>query len=176
VQAALDLRAAHGLVAADIAGVRIATFHQSRRLATRAPATTEEAQYSTAFPTAVALVRGRVDPAYVMEPSFADPEIRRLAAAMEVVEDDAFNAAFPAQRIASVTLTLGDGRVLTSGPVEARGDPEAPVAMEEVRAKFHAYADPGLGADRATAIEAEVDALGQGGDAARLTDLITAPV
>ena len=42
---------------AIVARIEIVTFHQSLRLATRTPLTTEEAQYSTAFPAAVAAVR-----------------------------------------------------------------------------------------------------------------------
>jgi hypothetical protein len=60
-----------------------------------------------------------------------------------------------------VTLHLRDGRQLTSPPTEAAGDPEAPATTAEVRAKFHAGADPILGPARAAGIEAAVDALGE---------------
>ncbi|MGR3435893.1 MAG: MmgE/PrpD family protein, partial [Shimia sp.] len=58
VEAALAVQAAHGIAAADVAAIAIETFHESTRLAGLAPPTTEEAQYSTAFPVAVALARG----------------------------------------------------------------------------------------------------------------------
>ena len=176
LQAVLNLRATHRLVSADVERIEITTFHESRRLATRTPATTEQAQYSTAFPAAVGMVRGQVTPADVMEDSFADPEIRRLASGMVVTENADYNAAFPARRLAHVTLVLRDGRSVTSQTTEARGDPEAPVAMDEVRAKFHSYAAPVLGPDRAARIEAAVDALGQGGGTAALFGEILAPV
>ena len=160
VQAVLDLRRAHNLRSEDVEAIEITTFHQSKRLAKRAPVTTEEAQYSTAYPTAVAIVRGGVSTDDVMERSFDDPEIRRLAKSMFVVECDRYNAAFPANRISSVTLTLRNGRTLTSGDTETLGDPENPATEEDVKAKFHAYARPKLGGDRADALERAVGRLG----------------
>lgn len=176
VQAALALRAAHGLTSADIAGVEVVTFHESLRLATRHPRTTEEAQYSTAFPVATALVWGRLEAWEVSEAAFADPEVRRLADTMAVTEAADYNAAFPARRLAHVALTLRDGRRLVSPPTEARGDPECPVPETELRAKFHALAEPVLGAERAGRIERAVDALGAGGGAADLLAALCPPV
>ena len=163
VQAVLDLRRAHGLQSEAVDHIQIETFHHSKRLATREPKTTEEAQYSTAFPTAVALVRGRVDPADVADAALNDPEITRIAQCMLINEDAGFTAAFPERRIARVTVVLKDGQRLTSADTEAPGDPEHPVSNVDVMAKFHAYATPVLGADRARAIEAAVDGLGKGG-------------
>lgn len=176
LQAVLNLRAEHGLTSADVERIEITTFHQSLRLATRTPKTTEEAQYSTAYPAAVGMVRGRVTPADVMERSFADPEIRRLASGMIVSESADYNAAFPARRLAHVDLILKDGRRVSSGTTEARGDPEAPVEMQEVRDKFNSYAAPVLGAERTADIAAAVDALGQGGGTGAFFDLILAPL
>ena len=127
-QAVLDLRETHGLTSHDVAQIEITTFHQSKRLATRAPHTTEEAQYSTAFPAAVAMVKGGITPADVSAKGFADPEVQRLAKTMVITEDDGFNDAFPQRRIARVTLTLTDGRKLVSKETEALGDPENPVS------------------------------------------------
>lgn len=176
VKAVLDLRQAHNLSSEDVEKVEITTFHQSKRLAKRAPVTTEEAQYSTAYPTAVAMVRGRVSPDDMMEKSFNDPEIKRLAEGMTVIENDTYNAAFPANRISNVTLTLRNGQKLISGDTEALGDPENPVTENEVRAKFYAYAQPRLGKERAEALEAAVGQLGNGEGLATLPELMYAPI
>lgn len=148
----MDFRAAHGLAAE------------------------EEAQYSTAYAAAAAMVRGEVSPAEVAPGAFADSAIRRLAEGMEVRENADFSAAVPARRLARVILRLADGRCLASTPTEARFDPEAPAGPAEVRAKFHAYATPPLGSFRAAAIACAVDTLGPGVDVADLADLLTAPV
>jgi len=175
VQAVLNLREAHGLVSQDVAHIEITTFHQSKRLATRTPKTTEEAQYSTAYPTAVAMVQGQVTPDDITADSFDDPEIQRLAMGMRIIESETYNDAFPANRISSVTLSLRDGRMLVSGDTEAKGDPEAPVAMDQVRDKFHAYAQPKLGAARAKALENVVAQLGYGGGLGTLSKLVFSP-
>ena len=52
----------------------------------------------------------------------------------------AFNAVFPAHRIVKVTPLLIGGRRLVSEPTEARGDPEAPLTMGQLREKYHTLA------------------------------------
>ena len=176
VQAVLELRAAHALTAADIARIEIVTFHQSVRLAGGIPRTTEEAQYATAYPAAVAAVRGTIGAADIAEGGFDDPEVQRLARAMEVRELEAYSTAFPARRIAHAVIHTRDGRRLESAPTEARGDPETMVSEAEMRAKFHAFADPVLGAARADALEFEAARIGPDRSAAALIDLIAAPL
>lgn len=176
VQAVLSVMQGHGLTSAQVEHIEIVTFHESLRLATRTPKTTEEAQYSTAFPAAVAAVRGSIGPADITETAFADPEIRRLAEGMRVSESDAYNAAFPARRIAHAVVVLRDGTRLQSPPTEARGDPEAMVPRAEMQAKFHASADPVLGVDRALALRHAVEDLAPGQSAKTLTDLATAAI
>jgi 2-methylcitrate dehydratase PrpD len=172
VQAVLSLMQGHGLRSTDVARIEIVTFHQSLRLATRTPATTEEAQYSTAYPAAVAAVRGTIGAGDISEAAFADPEIRRLAEGMVVSESDAYNAAFPARRFAHAVVVLQDGTRLESPPTEARGDPEAMVSRDEMRAKFHACADPVLGAPRARALRAAAEGLTPGQPAQNFLDLV----
>lgn len=173
VQAVLSLMREHRLRSTDIARIEIVTFHQSLRLATRTPSTTEEAQYSTAFPAAVAAVRGTIAAEDITEAAFSDPEIRRLAEGMLVTESDAYNSAFPARRFAHAVLVLQDGTRLQSPPTEARGDPEAMVSRDEMRAKYHACADPVIGADQAVALRKAAEGLGHGQSAKGLLDLAT---
>ncbi|WP_343115671.1 MmgE/PrpD family protein [Ostreiculturibacter nitratireducens] len=160
LQAVLNLRAAHGLSSDQVERIEVETFHQSVRLACRSPKTTEEAQYSTSFPTAAGMVRGRVGTEEVSEAAFSDPEILRLSEGMVFTERDDFNAAFPARRLAEVTLVLKDGRRLASGVTEARGDPEAPLPAEEMVEKYRGLAEPVLGAERSGRLEAAVLGLG----------------
>ena len=149
LQAVLDLRAAHGVQSIDVDRIEVATFHEAVRLAVRHPTTTEEAQYSTAYPTAVAMVRGTVGPSDVAASTFDDPEVLRLAASMVFAEDEACNSAFPQHRYATVTLVLKDGTRLMSPRTEALGDPEAPLSDADVLAKYHRFADPVIGAPAA---------------------------
>jgi 2-methylcitrate dehydratase PrpD len=174
VRAVLGLRAEHGLESGQVERIEVATFHESARLAVRRPRTTEEAQYSTSFPTAVAMVRGRVDPEDVAAAALGDPEVLRLSEGMLVTEIDDYNAAFPARRFAHVTLVLKDGRRLASPRTEASGDPEDPAAMAEVRTKYRAWSAPALGEERAAAIEAAIEGLDQG-SAGPLLGMVLSP-
>ncbi len=176
LQAVLDLRAQYGLVSQDVDRIEVETFHESVRLAVRHPKTTEEAQYSTAYPTAVGMVRGRVGPGEVSATAFADREVARLAGSMTFIENEDYNAAFPARRFAHVTLVLRDGRRLVSPRTEALGDPEAPLDDAAVAAKFHALADPIVGAQQAAAISSAIAGLDREGGLTGLTTILYAPI
>ena len=175
MEAALALREAHGLTSEMIDHIEVASFLEAISLATRRPTTTEEAQYSLPHPVAAALARGVVGPAEIAEESFEDPEIRRLADGAVLTRNAECDAAFPAERYAYLTIRLKDGRSLESGRFAARGDPEAPLSKAEFSRKFHAYADPVLGVDRAAAIRDAVAALRRGGSVARLSELVCPP-
>ncbi|MCG6904262.1 MAG: MmgE/PrpD family protein [Rhodobacter sp.] len=175
IEAALALRARHDLRSTDIAAIEIATFHEATRLATAAPQTTEEAQYSTSFPTAVALVRRGVGPADITGDALYDPEILRLSRATTMIEDDTANAAFPHRRLGRVALTLRDGTRLESPLVTPKWDADAPPSEADLRGKFHDLADPIIGSARANAIEAGLHDLPARG-LMPLYDRITQPI
>jgi len=115
VEGVLALARTHNLTSDQVARIEVTTFHEACRLATNRPQNTEEAQYSTSFPCAVALVRGGITPADIADDALSDPEILRLSAGLTMVESDHANANFPAQRPAKVTLVLHDGSRL-EGP------------------------------------------------------------
>ena len=172
VQAVLNLRKQYQLDSSMVKRVEITTFHEAIRLATRHPKTTEQAQYSTAFPSASALVWGALGAREISDSSFEHPEVKRLSASISFSESDEFNRAFPANRFAEVKLHLLDGRVLASGPTEAIGDPEKPIPFQEVRDKFFRYATPVVGETNATAIESAVAQLGSETTLSDLLELI----
>lgn len=175
IEAVLDLRRTHGLASQDVTRIDIESFHEATRLATHTPTSTEQAQYSTSFPCAVALVRGDLGPADVSEAALNDPEILRLSCATQMREHAEANAAFPHRRLARVRLTLGDGTVLESGWKTPRWDAEAPPSAAELRAKFHAFAAPHIGAEAARKIESAVHELADKG-LGPLRELLVQPI
>ena len=152
VEAVLALRAAHGLTADDIDHIEIVTFHEAIRLATARPTTTEEAQYSTSFPVAVAMVRGQVTAADVMPEALTDKEVLRVSEGIVMSEDDSANDAFPLQRKAKVILHLRNGREIASDWTEPKWEHTAPPTSDELHEKFYSYATPVIGRARADAI------------------------
>ncbi|CAN5798345.1 MmgE/PrpD family protein [soil metagenome] len=144
IEAALALTRAHRLAPTDITSIRVETFEKAVHLDHPEPATTEQAQYSLPFPVAAALVKGAgapddwygLGPAELLADGLDHPETRRLARAVELVEDPDLTAAFPHRFLARVTLTLTDGRVVTSPDTTFRGDTDDPLTDDEVTAKF----------------------------------------
>ena len=150
----LALRAAHGVTAAQVDHIAVETFAESVRLATSAPVTTDQAQYSTSFPSAIAMVRGDVRPADLDDAALNDPEVLRLSRGMRMQEHTRANAAFPDTRLSRTRLVLTDGTVLQGDWMEPKWDASAPPTEAELRGKFR-----GLAGDRAEAVEAAVAAL-----------------
>lgn len=171
VEAVLALKRNCDLAPDAIAAIDIVTFHEAKRLATVAPSTTEEAQYSLPFAVAAALARGTIAPDDVGPSGIADPTIRRLAALTTVSEEAGYSAAFPARRIARLRLRLKTGDWLESAPTEARGDPERPLSDAWIGDKFDGFARPVLGAERAATIKTLVAGFG---DTTPLPDLLDA--
>jgi 2-methylcitrate dehydratase PrpD len=150
VTAALRLRARHGIRLEDVREVRIETFHEATRLQAGLPQSTQVAQYALAFPVAAALARGCLGPAEVTGEGLADPAVHDLVERVTVRECEPFSQRFPAQRLGAVTIRLADGSELASGPTEPRGTPADPLGADDLVEKFHAYAEPEIGAERAS--------------------------
>jgi 2-methylcitrate dehydratase PrpD len=159
IEGVLELRRTHNLVSKDVEKIVVSTFHESIRLATSEPKSSDEAQYSTSFPCAVAMVRGTVTPADVQEDALRDPEILRLSRSLEMTENDRANELFPGTRIAQVTLHLTDGRVLQSAWNEPKWDPTCPPSADELKAKYRDLSVPVLGETRSNSIEDAIEQL-----------------
>jgi len=126
VEGARRLVEEHRINLADIARITVAGSKSTVRLGTRLPDTTEEAQFNQAWPLAAMLVDGEIGPAQMLEARLTDPQIRTLAAKVEVFEDAEmerlcrlFEQGDPAGRFAStVTITLHNRREFYSGLVD----------------------------------------------------------
>ena len=149
VQAAIDVVTAYDVDPASLRSLTVTTFDPATRLLASYPTTTEQAQYSLGFPVALAAVHRDVPADLVARPDRAGEAVHRLVASMSVQESPALTAAFPDQRRAEVSAALVDGRVLSSGPTTAYGDPESPLSTAALDAKFDASVTPVLGAGRA---------------------------
>jgi 2-methylcitrate dehydratase PrpD len=175
VEAVHSLLQTHALTAADVAEVEIRSFAAAIRLASVAPTTTEEAQYSLPFPVAVMIVHGRIGAADITGHGLSDPAVLAVSRGLRLTEDAGFTARFPAERLAVATIRTHDGRRVTSAPMPARGNPENPLSVEEIEAKFRALAAR-LGPARVAAIEAAVAALAEPhADSRALVELLLAP-
>jgi 2-methylcitrate dehydratase PrpD len=170
IRAAMTLRPQFGDAAVET--VRVETFHHACRLAMRAPADCDQAQYSLPFPLAAAILHGEVGMAQIDGAGLADEAVLKLSHAIELVEDEAMSARFPDERVARVVIGLSDGRVLESDILAAAGDPEDPLSDEQLAAKFESLAGPVLGPERTARLRELVAAAGPGISAAPLLDAL----
>ncbi len=167
----------HGLIHDQIEAVHIHSFNEAVCLYAGIPDTTSQAQYSLAFAVAVQAVHGRIEARHISGSGLTDPDVAGLMSRIHVAERDRHNARFPQGRWADVEITTSDGRILTSGDVNARGGPEAPLDKEDVMKKFHQYASPVIGDKRAEDISATILSWTKPGSRyADLANLIYAPV
>ena len=176
IAAVLDLQQRHGFASQDITGLHIVSFHESVRLGTKQVTTTEEAQYSTSFPCALALVHGTILPEHVADAALNHPEVQRLSSILTMGEDASANSAFPNRRMARAEITLASGGHLKSDWFEPEWDPTAPPSQEDLKRKFFSYAGPALGLARSQAIHHAVETLDHGSNAQPLLDLLAQPI
>lgn len=149
VAGALKVVRENGLNPASIKGINVRTFEEARQLPCTPPKDTEEAQYSLAFPVAAALLDGEVGPRQVLPPRLFDDDVLSLLSMVDVETDPEYDLAFPEKRFAEVRIHTNDGRVITSGPVEAIWDPPAALPTDrELEDKFRRLADPVLGGEK----------------------------
>lgn len=142
----------HGVTAPEIEQVEVATFAESAALYPELPATTSEAQYSLGFALATLLVHGRIGPEHITGAGLRDTKVAEMHARITVREEPRHSARFPTGRWSDVTARLRDGRVISSGDVNARGGPEAPMPEADIRAKLDAMASHALSEERLAAL------------------------
>jgi len=141
--ATAEILATHEFAAADVERVTVTTFAEARSLAGKVPRSTEEAQFSVAWPVAAFIVDGEVGPEQVVG-RIDDPDVRNLAARVEVVESAELTRLYQlaeagdveGRSAAVVSIDLSDGRRLVSGLADHVLYPESPWGWDEVIRKF----------------------------------------
>lgn len=126
LDAARGLVHRHNIPVEEIAHIRVEAFHETFRLGTELPTTTEEAQFNLAWPLAVLLFDDGVGPRQILEERLGDEQVRDLASKVELVESEEFNELYRlasvedprGKYVSAVTITLKDGRQFASGVVE----------------------------------------------------------
>lgn len=161
VEAALEL--GRRVVTTEIAAVRIETYGTALELCDRpAPASEYAAKFSLQHCAAAALDDGRVD--LDAFDAAARMRLAGLAAKISVEAGAEFDAAYPARWGARLSVETTAGETLTAHCPVCKGDPESPVAPDEMRAKAAMLFDrAGLSARDAAALTDAVLALPAGG-------------
>lgn len=143
----------NGLKHQEITAVKVYTFHESSRLATRYPKHTDEAQYSLPFPIGALLVHGRLYLDELSGDNLHHPDVLRLSSLVELIEDDYFNDRFPSQRLSRVVIETQNGQSYDSGVIQPLWDLEQPATDDELKEKFRNLAHQYLPTTQADELE-----------------------
>jgi 2-methylcitrate dehydratase PrpD len=169
VDAALALRA-QGVGSADVREIHVATYGTAIKVAgNRDPKTAFEAKFSTAYCVSAALALGSVRLRAFQDERLEDPVIRDLVSRTTLHVDPDYDAAFPGQRAARLTIVDRSGGEHVNVRTTRKGDPDDPLTDEELQEKFQDLATPVLGADGAAELESGLWGLGDLGDVRDLT-------
>jgi 2-methylcitrate dehydratase PrpD len=158
VRAALMVACQHKLSPDAIERIVVESFAEACALTHKVPESSEDAQYSVAYPVAAALLYGDVGPEQVLEDCYRDPRAAALCRRTEFVHRPDYQAEFPRRRFAEVKITAG-GRTYSSGTVSPHGDPSDPLSSAEIEEKFRRYVLPYLRASETDELLAWVSRL-----------------
>ncbi|HJS85074.1 MAG TPA: MmgE/PrpD family protein [Acetobacteraceae bacterium] len=178
IDAALALRAEHGLRAEEIESVTLG-LPKSGMLLIGEPADKKadprnvvDGQFSGPFVIACALAKGHMGwDSYAL---LDDPDIRRLLPKVRCVLDPEIEARFPANMSGKVTVRAR-GEDFTKVVTVPKGEPANFLTEAELRGKFAGLADAVLGAERAARLADAVLAIDRTQDISSLMRL-AAPV
>jgi len=134
VEGAHELVKNNQIALEEIDHIIVEAFHETARLGTKLPLTTEQAQFNLAWPVAAMLVDGEVGPRQTLEKRLKDPLIQNLASKIEIIESEELNELCrlhaqgdPKGCFASiVTIKLKNGEAFNSGLIKgglSYGDP-----------------------------------------------------
>jgi 2-methylcitrate dehydratase PrpD len=171
IDCALEVRRHDGFDAAEVEAIGFerhrdwARYHQNK-----APRTYHEAQVSLPFSVAVALIEGKALLKQYSDRNLRNPQVKRLTDMVTITEDPAL----PRGVSCRMTVTMRDGRTLTSQVDYPKGSIENPMSEDELHSKFDSLASPVIGPKRAANLAERVMALEKVSDVADLMKLTAA--
>lgn len=137
------------------------------------PANPVQAKFSLQHAAAVVLLRGRPTLDDFDMGAVHDPAVAALRARVEIAEDPALTARYPARFGAALEITLDDGSVRREQRDDALGDPEMPLDEQALVAKARMLLEAsGYPAARSQAMIAACLSLRDGGSVAAVTGLL----
>jgi 2-methylcitrate dehydratase PrpD len=138
IDAAINLRAKHGIALADIERISVRAGEITRLQCGWAyePAVPAKLIFHMGYAMALAIRNGLVRPADFEGKNPHDPELTRVAKTTEVIADPELTAIYAERKPCEVTIHLRDGRALRERVDYCRGEPENPPEPATVIAKF----------------------------------------
>ena len=152
LEAVLELRAEHDLVAEDIARVDVEVFEVAYHIIgggeegdKQLVATKEQADHSLPYMVAVALLDGQVTPAQYAAERIRRQDVQDLLRRVIVRPDPELSARFPERHACRVHIHLRDGRVLSRAKEDYEGFHTRPASWQMLVDKFMSLSRPVAG-------------------------------
>lgn len=175
--AALALRAAHGLRPEDVARITC-RIHEGQvkvvcepEATKKVPANGYDAQFSVHYAVACALVHGRLTLDELEEDAIRDPRVLALTARTGYEHDNTLN--FPRYYGGELVIETLDGRRLVHREAHNRGSDAKPLSAADVERKFLDNAGRVVSAARAQRVLELVMALDGASDVVALTEALS---
>ncbi len=139
------LRAEHGFGPEDIAAIRIEGYDATKKMCDRPdPQLAQDARFSAQYCLSAQMVLGGVRLAAFTDEALGNPAIRALMPLITVERAEDLAVEYPRKRMARLHVTLKDGRSLSHFQPSRRGDPENPISLADLQAKYDELTGPVL--------------------------------
>ncbi|NSL53176.1 MmgE/PrpD family protein [Calidifontibacillus erzurumensis] len=147
IEALKMLMEQHPISSEEVMKIKIYTFTESASLPTSKPRNTEEAQYNLSFPLASYLVFQEVGPDQVLN-QLDHPKVLEIMDRIEVNVSEQLNRKFPKKALSRIEVFMQDGTIYRSETLQAKGDWDFPLTIDEKKEKFFRLVEPLLGHER----------------------------
>jgi 2-methylcitrate dehydratase len=175
LEAVLDLKRRHHLVAANVSHVRCDVFQGAFDIAGGGrygskdhPRAKEQADYNLKYLIAAALLDDQVGPAQLQSARIQAPDAQALLARVEVHPDEQFTARYPKELNARITIYTKDQPALVKEQLGYEGGLANPMSWGRTVEKFHWLSEPFADEDLRGRLIESVQQL----DARRISDLM----
>lgn len=167
----LDAKSRYSLTPADIASIEVRCIPEMMQMIGKVdfPATRIEAQLSLSYSLAVALVSGKAFLGEYEAPLLYDPEVRRLADLVHLIE----SPELPFDSEPYLILTTIDGNVITGHVDYAGGAPENPLSPDKIIQKFEILANRALPMTKVAELRDRILAIATFADVRDITHCLT---
>ncbi|HEY6491881.1 MAG TPA: MmgE/PrpD family protein [Trebonia sp.] len=168
IDAALQLRSAHGLRPDDIVAVTVYRhpLWETMFTATR-PRSAYEARVSLPYSLGLALATGTALPGQYAAVGQGDEAAMALSGRVRILADPTLRRTVASR----VAITTTNGETLTAEVEYPSGSERSPIGDEELTRKFHSSVDGPLGAERAARLAGQLWRLDELSDVTELTRL-----
>ena len=150
-----DVMDEESLSAADIVGVDVYTHKAAMNLSDRRPASLDHGQYSFPFVLSAVMCTGLAGATEISESALDDPVRVAEAAKVSVHHDPRLDDTYPAHYGTRIVVRTVDGSRLDRTRLVAPGDPDDPMSVDQLTAKFVRLAEP-LHGDAAVSLAASL--------------------